>query len=76
VGEADMRALTPFDLIYFSKAPTLKFTNTIFPMFKNSENFLGDQRDNRNQLSFLGPLLNPSGLKVINYGTNSKLNLT
>jgi hypothetical protein len=43
---------------------------------KNGETFLGDQRDNKEQLSFLGPLPNPSGLQVINYETNSKLNLT
>jgi hypothetical protein len=45
-------------------------------MSKNGETFLGDQRDNKEQLSFLGPLPNPSGLQVINYETNSKLNLT
>jgi hypothetical protein len=39
VGEADRRALAPFDLIRFSKAPASKFTNTIFRMSKNSETF-------------------------------------
>jgi hypothetical protein len=29
----------PFNLIHFSKAPTSKFTNTIFPMSKNGETF-------------------------------------
>jgi hypothetical protein len=29
----------PFNLIHFSKAPTSKFTNTIFPMYKNGEHF-------------------------------------
>jgi hypothetical protein len=75
VGEADRRALAPFDLIRFSKAPASKFTNTIFRMSKISETFLGDQKDNKKQLSFLGPLPNPSVLHVINSGTNSKLNI-
>jgi hypothetical protein len=29
----------PFNLIHFSKAPTSKFTNMIFPMSKNGETF-------------------------------------
>jgi hypothetical protein len=76
MGEADRRALTPFDLICFSRAPASKFTNMIFWMSKNGEAFLGDQKNHKEQLSFLGPLLNPSGLHVINSGTNSKLNLS
>jgi hypothetical protein len=75
VGEADRRALAPFDLLQFSKAPASKFTNTIFRMSKNGENILGGQKDNKEQLSFLGPLPNPSVLHVINSGTNSKLNI-
>jgi hypothetical protein len=35
---ADMWALGP-DLLCFSKAPTSKFTNMIFPMSKNGETF-------------------------------------
>jgi hypothetical protein len=30
VGEADRQALSPFDLLQFSKAPASKFTNMIF----------------------------------------------
>jgi hypothetical protein len=65
----------PFNLIHFSKAPTSKFTNMIFLISKNEETFLGDQRDNKEQLSFWDPLPNPSGLHVINSRTNLKLNL-
>jgi hypothetical protein len=60
VGEADRRALASFDLIHFSKAPVSNFTNTIFLMSKNGETFLGDQKDNKEKLSFLGPFPNPS----------------
>jgi hypothetical protein len=34
-----LTVLAPFDLIRFSKAPTSKFTNMIFPMSKNGETF-------------------------------------
>jgi hypothetical protein len=64
-----------FDLIRFFKASASKFTNMIFRMSKNGKTFLGDQKDNEEQLSLLGPLLNPSALHAINSGTNSKLNI-
>jgi hypothetical protein len=75
VGEADRQALSPFDLLQFSKALASKFTNMIFRMSKNGEIFGGDRKDNKEQLSFLGTLPNPSVLHVINSGTNSKLNI-
>jgi hypothetical protein len=65
----------PFNLIYFSKAPTSKFTNMIFPMSKNGETFWGDQWDNKEQLSFLATQPNPSGFWIRKSRNNSNLNL-
>jgi hypothetical protein len=67
--------LTPFNLIHFSKAPTSKFTNMIFPMSKNGEPFWGDQWGNKEQLSFLAPLPNHSRFVIRKPRNNSNLNL-
>jgi hypothetical protein len=61
---------------FFSKsAQILKFKMMVFPMSKIHLSVQVDSLKHKEVLYFLDQLQNPKGLKVINSGTNSNLNL-
>jgi hypothetical protein len=54
---------------------TLKFKRKAFPMSKNTQAWLGARFECFEQLSQLGHLQIPNKIHVINFGTDSNLNL-
>jgi hypothetical protein len=73
-GPASLNFFYFFPMI--SVALTLKISNMTFLMSKIYQTFQDDSFKHKEQLYFLDQLQNPTLLQVINFGTNSNLNLT
>jgi hypothetical protein len=59
----------------FNLAPTLKFKNTAFPRSKSTQTLYDARHENFKQLYLLTELQIPTGYHVINFGSNSNLNI-